>query len=238
MPGKPVATVTSMHVCPMVTGVVPHVGGPVIGPGAPNVLINNKPAAIMGDMCTCAGPPDMLVMGNPAVLINGKPVACVGDMTAHGGTITIGEPNVMIGTATLMQSAVMPVKDIPFPKIDSAQKAKAKAAGLAKSLEKAEENMVKIKSMAKSNVENEEEKKPLIYNLQWKKEGSSIGESKEKKKVILSANVDGIDDGNTINFNVTRKDKNGKEEIIQLSGTVNEGTVEVEWEVEELSDNN
>lgn len=89
-----------MHVCPMVTpGVppVPHVGGPIIGPGAPTVLICNMPAATLGDMCTCVGPPSTIVLGSLGVLIGGKPAARMGDLCAHGGTITMGAPTVLIG---------------------------------------------------------------------------------------------------------------------------------------------
>ncbi len=117
MAGKPIATVTSMHVCPMVTGTVPHVGGPVIGPGAPNVLINGKPAALLGDACTCVGSPDTIIQGEAAVLINGTPVATVGSMTAHGGTITVGDPTVTISSATPKTSTYTPLREIPFPKV-------------------------------------------------------------------------------------------------------------------------
>jgi uncharacterized Zn-binding protein involved in type VI secretion len=96
----PAARVTDMHVCPMVTPgtpPVPHVGGPVTGPGCPTVLIANMPAAVMGDMCTCVGPPDTIIRGSATVLLGGKPAARMGDNTAHGGTIVLGAPNVMIG---------------------------------------------------------------------------------------------------------------------------------------------
>ena len=93
----PAVTITAMHVCPMITGIVPHVGGPVIGPGAPTVLIGGLPAARVGDMLTCVGPPDTIVMGSPTVLIEGMPAAFLGSETAHGGTIISGIPNVMIG---------------------------------------------------------------------------------------------------------------------------------------------
>jgi len=86
-----------MHVCPMFNGPSPHVGGPVLPPGAPTVLIGGLPAACMGDMCTCAGPPDSIVMGSSTVLIGGKPAARMGDSTAHGGAIVIGCPTVIIG---------------------------------------------------------------------------------------------------------------------------------------------
>ena len=92
----PAARVTDMHTCPMVTGVVPHVGGPILPPGAPTVLIGGLPAARMGDMCTCVGPPDTIVLGSTKVLIKGQPAARMGDMTAHGGVIVLGYPMVNI----------------------------------------------------------------------------------------------------------------------------------------------
>ena len=86
-----------MHVCPMVTGTVPHVGGPVMPPGCPTVLIGGMPAARLGDLVTCSGPPDTIIMGSATVLIGGMPAARMGDSTAHGGTIIAGAPTVMIG---------------------------------------------------------------------------------------------------------------------------------------------
>lgn len=96
----PAATLTSMHACPMVTpGLppIPHVGGPIVGPGVPNVLISGLPAAVVGDTCVCVGPPDAIVKGSATVMISGRPAARMGDTTAHGGSIVIGVPNVMIG---------------------------------------------------------------------------------------------------------------------------------------------
>lgn len=93
----PAARATDMHVCPMVTGVVPHVGGPILPPGTPTVLIGGLPAAGLGDMCTCAGPPDVIIMGSSTVMIGGKPAARMGDSTAHGGAIILGCPTVIIG---------------------------------------------------------------------------------------------------------------------------------------------
>lgn len=91
------ARIGDMHICPMSTGPVPHVGGPVIGPGVPTVLIGGMPAVCVGDMCTCVGPPDSIVMGSATVLIGDKPAARMGDSTAHGGTIILGCPTVIIG---------------------------------------------------------------------------------------------------------------------------------------------
>lgn len=95
--GVPAARVSDMHVCPMVTGLVPHVGGPLLPPGDPTVLIGGMPAARVGDMATCTGPPDTVVMGSGSVLIGGMPAARMGDTTAHGGTIVIGCTTVLIG---------------------------------------------------------------------------------------------------------------------------------------------
>jgi uncharacterized Zn-binding protein involved in type VI secretion len=95
--GKPAARLTDMHVCPMFDGPKPHVGGPVMGPGAPNVLVGGLPAARMGDMCTCVGPPDTIILGSTGVLIGGKPAARMGDQCAHGGAIVLGCPTVLIG---------------------------------------------------------------------------------------------------------------------------------------------
>jgi uncharacterized Zn-binding protein involved in type VI secretion len=92
----PAARVTDMHTCPMFNGPVPHVGGPILPPGCPTVLIGNLPAARVGDLCTCAGPPDSIVMGSTRVMIGGMPAARMGDQTAHGGVIVSGYPTVLI----------------------------------------------------------------------------------------------------------------------------------------------
>jgi uncharacterized Zn-binding protein involved in type VI secretion len=91
------ARITDMHVCPMITGVVPHVGGPILPPGSPTVLIGGLPAATLGDTLICAGGPDTIVAGSGTVMINGKPAARMGDQTAHGGTIVLGCLTVNIG---------------------------------------------------------------------------------------------------------------------------------------------
>lgn len=97
-PGMPpAARVGDMHVCPMVTGVVPHVGGPILPPGALTVLTAMMLQARVGDMCTCVGPPDTIALGSTTVLIGKMMAARMGDMTAHGGTIVVGAPTVMIG---------------------------------------------------------------------------------------------------------------------------------------------
>jgi uncharacterized Zn-binding protein involved in type VI secretion len=81
----------------MVTGTVPHVGGPILPTGESTVLIGGFPAARVGDMAVCTGPPDTIMIGSKSVLIGGKPAARMGDTTTHGGSIVAGEPTVLIG---------------------------------------------------------------------------------------------------------------------------------------------
>ena len=95
--GMPAARATDMHVCPMVTGVVPHVGGPILPPCCPTVLTGSLPQARVTDMATCVGPPDVIVLGSFTVLVGSLPAARLGDLTAHGGTIVLGLPTVLIG---------------------------------------------------------------------------------------------------------------------------------------------
>lgn len=98
--GQPAARITDMHVCPMVTpGLppIPHVGGPVVQPGGPTTIIVGLPAATVTSMCVCVGPPDIIALGSFTVLVSSKPAARMGDMTAHGGSIVLGAPTVLVG---------------------------------------------------------------------------------------------------------------------------------------------
>jgi uncharacterized Zn-binding protein involved in type VI secretion len=98
--GMPAARASDMHTCPMATPgtpPIPHVGGPIMPPGCPTVLIVGLPAARMSDMAVCVGPPDMIAKGSPTVLIGGLPAARMTDMTIHGGVIVMGAPTVLIG---------------------------------------------------------------------------------------------------------------------------------------------
>ncbi len=98
--GPPAARITDMHTCPMETPgtpPIPHVGGPIVTPGAPTVLIGSLPAACVTGMAVCVGPPDTIIEGSVTVLIGGLPAARMGDTTVHGGEIVAGEPTVFIG---------------------------------------------------------------------------------------------------------------------------------------------
>lgn len=106
---------TDMHVCPMVTGVVPHVGGPILPPCEPTVLIGYLPAARITDMATCVGPPDMIAMGSPTVLIGSLMAARIGDPTVHGGVIVLGCFTVIIGEAGAPSPSAPGTPPIPTP---------------------------------------------------------------------------------------------------------------------------
>lgn len=93
----PAARISDMHTCPASTGPVPHVGGPIMPAGCPTVVIGNLPAARVGDLAICTGPPDAIVKGSATVVIGNTPAARMGDTTAHGGVIVGGEPTVQIG---------------------------------------------------------------------------------------------------------------------------------------------
>ena len=95
--GMPAARLTDMHVCPMLTVLVPHVGGPIVAPGCPTVLTGMLPQARVTDMAVCVGPPDVIALGSFTVLVGGLPAARMGDLTAHGGTIVLGCFTVLIG---------------------------------------------------------------------------------------------------------------------------------------------
>ena len=236
MPG-PAATVGSMHVCPMCNPGLPpppHVGGPVSGPGIPTVLIGGKAAAVMGDICLCAGPPDTIVMGEATVLIGGKPAATVGSSTAHGGIVTMGDPTVLIGTGGSGITAIMPVKKLPFPKITPKLKVMASISGRGTQLKKAVAAQQAIQEAAENN-----EGEPKIYNLRWVKEDVTVRDQKVLKIVTLTADVINIPDGQTATIKVVKKPEiEGEEEqqVIELTGTVENKSVTVEWELEDASE--
>ncbi len=92
----PIARVGDLHTCPQVTALVPHVGGPITGPGMPNCLIGGMPVALVGDLCTCVGPPDTIVTGSMTLLVGGRPAAYIGSPTAHGGVVVMGNPPTLV----------------------------------------------------------------------------------------------------------------------------------------------
>ncbi|CAA0242685.1 PAAR domain-containing protein [Tenacibaculum maritimum] len=144
MPGK-AATIGHEHTCPMYSGSKAHKGGGIIGQGVPTVLIGNKPAAVMGDKCSCQGPPDTIVEGCSTVLIGGKPAVTQGDKTAHGGVVSEGNTTVLIGTGTQVPKAIKAIEEIPFPKIGFGTKVLAAVSGNGEKITAAKKEQEKIK---------------------------------------------------------------------------------------------
>ena len=126
--GFPAARIGDMHICPMVTPgtpPIPHVGGSILPPCVPTVLIGGLPAAVVGTMCVCVGPPDTIIKGSTGVFIGGRPAARLGDTTAHGGTIIIGCPTVLIGdTASQQILALKKAANKGVPLCEKCEKAK------------------------------------------------------------------------------------------------------------------
>ena len=145
---KQIVTVTLNHICPMVTGITPHVGGPIIGPGCPGVLVNGTPVSLMGDACVCCGPPDMIAQGYPGIMVDGIPVVVQNCMTAHGGTIPMGVPGVTVGNATPIEPMTMHIKRIPFPRIRVIDKIGAAISGNSKRLKQAADNQNDLRKKA------------------------------------------------------------------------------------------
>ncbi len=236
MAGKPIAIIGSMHVCPMVTGTVPHVGGPVTGPGAPGVTVNGVPVSLMGDICTCVGAPDTIAQGCAGVTINGTPVATVGCMTAHGGSITVGSPGVLVGPVEPAPNATMPVNSIPFPNISFVSKVLASVVGQGDSLAQAQQNQEQLRREAVIK-----EGDPVIYNVRWVIGDQIIRGSQVFKEVTIKASVMNIEEGQSLTFSVKRPSLDADEEgnttevendVVEITGTVHDKEVVVTWEIE------
>ncbi|PKQ63823.1 hypothetical protein BZG02_07300 [Labilibaculum filiforme] len=223
MAGKPIATVGSMHVCPMCSGLVPHVGGPIAGPGAPNVLINGKPAALMGDMCVCVGPPDVVAQGNPSVLINGVPVVCQGDMTAHGGIVMSGEANILISTSTPNPQVTSPIQEIPFPEIRITDRLGAALRGRSADLRESATNMAQVRSEAENDTLS-------LTNLQWKHEGIVINKAIVDTTIELTADVSGAENGEIVRLAICERTNEDKE-IKSVSAKVENQQIVASWKV-------
>lgn len=223
---KPIVTITMNHVCPMVTGLVPHIGGAIIGPGNKNVLINSVPVSVMGDKCVCSGPPDVIIQGHPTVLINNVPVVVQGSMTAHGGTIPMGDMTVMVGSSspTATVPVMMDVRDFSFPKIKFADKVAAFLSGNLGTLRVAQKNIRELKKDADS-----QDIKSRIIDAYW------IDGNGEKQRsldldapVTLYVVVEDAEEGKLINL--TFEDIRGESVTeINIEGTVDsKGIIKIE----------
>lgn len=90
MSGKPAARLGDPTACP-----IPGHGTNPIAAGSPDVLFDSLPAARLGDASACGGAMAGAVI--PTVLINGKPAAVVGSVGSHGNTVVAGSGTVLIG---------------------------------------------------------------------------------------------------------------------------------------------
>lgn len=145
---KQIVTINLNHVCPMVTGYTPHIGGPIVGPGCSGVLVDGTPVSVMGDTCICCGPPDVVVQGYPGVLVDGTPVVVQNCMTAHGGIIPLGVAGVTVDSAKPVKPVTMNIREIPFPKIRTIDTICAVFISRSKSLAEAKENIRELKEEA------------------------------------------------------------------------------------------
>lgn len=214
----------------MVTGLVPHVGGPIIGPGCPGVLVDGLPVSVMGDMCVCCGPPDTIAQGYPGVMVNGVPIVVQNAMTAHGGMVPVGVPGVTISSAQPVQPITMSIKKIPFPKIRMIDTAGAAVTGNSNKLNEAKSNIKELK-------ENAQNQEPMIYNLRWEKEGIRIHFERIDEQTKMVADTVNIPDGEAVKVKVCI-DKE-KKVVKELEGTVEKGIIEIGWDIlsEHFNDN-
>lgn len=221
MPVQPIATVGSMHLCPLCSGIVPHVGGPVIGPGIPGVTINGQPIAVMGDMCACAGSPDTIAQGCPGVTVNGKPVAIVGSMTAHGGQIIQGVPGVTIESPS--SPVTMAVNKISFPDINFLDDLGAAMKGKGKSQKQGKENIEKLKEESqKDNLQ--------LSNLQWLKDGQPVDKAIVGDLVQITADVTGINEGESVHFQIFENNRNCKNQYTDgVCGWMKDNKIIIDW---------
>lgn len=227
---KEIVTIEMDHVCPMVSGTTPHIGGPIIGPGSSAILIDGKPIALLGDTCVCyGGPPDTIVEGYPSILVDGVPIVVQGCMTAHGGTIPAGVPGITVSSATPLEPLTMHFNKIPFPEIRKVDRMGAAASGHSESLQTAVANQDALRHQAKEAV-------PAIYNVHWEKEEVLTDEGFIRRKITLVADTSGYEDGETVTFTISPKDIDpdfGRQpDEKQVEGTVKDGRVCAEWLVE------
>lgn len=223
---KQIVTLNLNHICPMVTGVTPHVGGPIVGPGCPGVLVDSVPVSVMGDTCVCCGPPDMIVQGYPGVMVDGTPVVVQNCMTAHGGIIPMGVTGVVIGTAKPIKPITMNIRKIPFPKIRTIDNLVAAISGNLKNLRKAASNQDALRIQSS-------QEEPAIYNVHWEKEEIRTDEGYIKHKITVAADTIGFDEGETVTFTISPEYINPefgkKTQDVELQGIVKDSHVTAEW---------
>lgn len=225
-----------------------------MGPGCPTVLIGGMPAAVMGDMCVCTGPPDTIALGSTGVMIGGKPAARMGDMCAHGGSIVVGCPTVLIGEVAPGGGAGVAAGEFTVEAAINAIVLELKSSeGGAEGVLALRQNLTLQQAAMEgipfcevceppsnqdeqnqSKKVKEEKKNPKITNLVWMKGDQIIDSSKVGRGVKVRAQVQDIDDGEELTFLISDPSIIGDGvEPIELKGKVKGGYAEVDWEVVE-----
>ncbi len=227
--GMPAARIADMHVCPMVTGIVPHVGGPILM-GSPMVLIGGMPAARMGDLVTCVGPPDTIIMGCPTVLI-GEGGSGSG---SGGGASSSGAASAKTGAKNALTDNVeASTKEKHWIEFEFVDKAGNPVSGIPYKLKdpdgKESQSLLKPDGRILRDATGEGKGEVLLFKVQnakWSKEIAKIGE-----KVKLTAESEGFDNGTVAVIQVYRKDLNEPDTVVKtLEEKVNGNKIEVELE--------
>lgn len=227
--GMPAARLTDMHVCPMVTGVVPHVGGPIVGPGTPTVLIGGLPAACVGDIVTCVGPPDSIIMGCPTVLIGMGGGGGGGGGAGAGGAVGAAAS----AAKALTDNVEVSTKEEHWLEFEFTDKAGNPISGIQYKLKDSDgkesesflRNDGRILRDALPEGESSVEIQSL-YNAKWSKETAKVGD-----KIELNVESDGVKDGEKITFQIWKRDISGADALIEsIEQKVKGNKAKAEWE--------
>lgn len=224
----PAATVSNMHVCPLITVLVPHVGGPILPPGSPTVLIGNMPAARVGDMATCVGPPDSVVLGCFTVLIGASGSGSSGGGGGAAQTASYAAHAAIVGTPgpqvegphwahyQFVDTSGRPVGGVDF---DFTHVSGNIESGTLTRDGKLYRGM--LPDAGQCNV-----KLYAIQNAKWEKESITKGE-----QVKLMADVIGFADGTTAELQIWRRDITGPDVLCEtLESSVSGDKVEASWD--------
>jgi len=226
--GLPAARMTDMHTCPMITGVVPHVGGPIIK-GSATVFIGGLMAARMLDPATCVGPPDMVIKGCPTVLIGdaaggggggggsaGAGAAASAGMAASGEGGS-GEEGPHWIRYHFVDSAGNSLSNIycNFTAPDSEESVRVLgSSGIIRwsGQEAGQANVIPIS----------------LSNAQWSGDTAEVEEA-----VTMTADVVGYDPGTEATFSVYKRDLRGADELVTtIQAQTEASTVQAEWQYE------
>jgi len=233
--GMPAARLTDMHVCPLVTGVVPHVGGPIVGPGSPTVLIGGLPAAKVGDMVTCVGPPDTIVLGCMTVMIGSG-----GGGGGGGGGGSTGASGANASSMQALNDEVeSSTKEEHWLEYEFNDKAGTPLSGIQYKLTDTEgkESQSFLRNdgrIIRDGLPEGESKVEIqtLFNAKWSKESAKVDE-----KVELNVESDGIKDGENLTIQIWKRDLSGPDSLIySVEGKVQSNKAKVEWKLGSVSE--